>query len=336
MRSQMSPVVVCAILLVLAGTAPAATDAQRCEAAKLRAAAKYGACRLVAEKTAVLHSTMPDYTKCDVKYSTAWPTAESKYGVSCPTTGDLAPVQTDLTTFASCMAAKLNGDSVGNCFRQLPATGQTGSSVANDDGALETGGTLQYVDNADGTITDLNTGLMWEKKGKLDAVVDAANLNDADNCYQWNGSCALGGSPCGVDTDCAGGANGPCNAEDCLTPFPNGWTIFKWAAALNAASFAGHSDWRVPNYKELISIIDLGQGYPATAIAPAFNTASCGTSCADITSAACSCTQNYCYWSSSTAPTSASEAFDGFFYAGCGLAYPKTQKLYVRAVRSGS
>ena len=32
------------------------------------------------------------------------------------------------------------------------------------DGDIQAGATLSYTDNGDGTITDNNTGLMWEKK----------------------------------------------------------------------------------------------------------------------------------------------------------------------------
>src|SRR5437899_1127498 len=45
----------------------------------------------------------------------------------------------------------------------FPATGQTTSFHAGDDGATQAGAPLSYTDNGDGTITDENTGLMWEK-----------------------------------------------------------------------------------------------------------------------------------------------------------------------------
>ena len=53
------------------------TPAEKCEAAKLSAAEKYGACRLGAEKTAVLKAIAPDYSKCD-----AQPVVSSQRG--CP------------------------------------------------------------------------------------------------------------------------------------------------------------------------------------------------------------------------------------------------------------
>ena len=49
----------------------------------------------------------------------------------------------------------------------------------------------RYVDNSNGTITDNQTGLVWEKKVKLDGTQDFANLQDADNYYQWAGTCSV-------------------------------------------------------------------------------------------------------------------------------------------------
>lgn len=77
--------------------------------------------------------------------------------------------------------------------------------------------TAAFTDNGDGTITDSRTGLMWKQ-------------------------CSQGQSGAGCATGMA--------------------TIFKWDAALaqagvaNAASFAGHTDWRLPNAKELASIVE--------------------------------------------------------------------------------
>ncbi len=43
------------------------------------------------------------------------------------------------------------------------------------DGGLQTGSARTYVDNGDGTITDLNTGLMWEKKDQSGGIHDWRN-----------------------------------------------------------------------------------------------------------------------------------------------------------------
>lgn len=83
----------------------------------------------------------------------------------------------------------------------------------------------RYVDNNDGTVTDTVTKLMWKQ-------------------------CAEGLSGAG----CATGS-----ASD-----------FTWAAALQQAQtvnsgggFAGHTDWRLPNFKELKSLIEIACYMPA-------------------------------------------------------------------------
>jgi len=43
----------------------------------------------------------------------------------------------------------------------------------------QAGATLSYTDNGDGTITDNNTRLMWEKKD------DSGGIHDQDNGYTW-------------------------------------------------------------------------------------------------------------------------------------------------------
>src|SRR5207249_5145188 len=66
-----------------------------------------------------------------------------------------------------------------SCF---PATGQTtcwdssGNVIpcagTGQDGDLQKGAPLSYTDNGDGTITDNNTGLMWEKLSMDGSVHD--------------------------------------------------------------------------------------------------------------------------------------------------------------------
>src|SRR5713101_3450419 len=44
----------------------------------------------------------------------------------------------------------------------------------------------RFVDNGDGTVTDHQTGLQWEKKVALDDTPNLADPHDADNNYTWN------------------------------------------------------------------------------------------------------------------------------------------------------
>src|ERR1700728_2079523 len=55
--------------------------------------------------------------------------------------------------------------------QRFPATGQTSSYVAGDDGDIRAGAPLSYRDNGDGTITDKNTHLIWEKKDQAEGGI---------------------------------------------------------------------------------------------------------------------------------------------------------------------
>jgi hypothetical protein len=291
-------------LLWTAAALAKTTPAEKCEAAKLRAAAKYAACRRGAEKTAVLKAVAPEYGKCDLKYTTAWSKADTKYGVACLTPGDQGPVQAAITDDTDDLRSHLDGGPLESGAQPLQ-TGQTqcdqGAGTlgtcpgfpAGQDAALANGASRQYVDNGDGTITDLKTGLMWEKQSRDGTV------NDYSYTYTWYNALATK------------------------------------IAALNTmnsgAGFANHTDWRLPNRFELETLVDLGR-VVTPAIDPAFNTG-CVASC---TVTSCSCTQSGLYWSSTTYQDTPTDAWFVFFLDGYVGSNPKSSNYYVRAVRGGS
>jgi len=85
-------------------------------------------------------------------------------------------------------------------------------------------GQNQFADNADGTVSDAATGLMWTKE-------------DSGRALTWEGALA-------------------------------------WAQQMNTADHLGYSDWKLPDAKELQSILDYSRSPQATssaAIDPVFS-----------------------------------------------------------------
>lgn len=224
----------------------------------------------------------------------------------CVTTSDAARLEAKTDACVADLVSELEGGPpVCACF---PATGQQScwdsDGVAQacpgtgQDGAVLAGAPLAYHDNGDGTITDLNTGLMWEKLLKQDGSPDAANPHDADNTGTWS------------------------------------FAVVDHPAALNLAGFAGYHDWRAPNVKELASIVNHDTYDPPTS--SAFQGASCGGGCADLTDPACSCTAPLTYWTSTTSARLLNHAWGITFDNGGSRIFNKTTAGHVRAVRGGS
>ena len=154
------------------------------------------------------------------------------------------------------------------------------------DGDLQKGVARSYTDNGNGTITDNVTGLIWEKLDNLNFAADFSNIHDADNNYSTSTS------------------------------------AFQKITDLNTANFAGNSDWRLPNVKELQSLVFFGRSAPA--IDSAFNN---GTdSFTRITGT---------YWSSTTFPSVPGQAWGVSFTVGGSVLVFKTSatNFFVRAVR---
>jgi len=97
-----------AINLLAVGTAAAGpTAAEKCSAAKIKEAGKYGFCRLKAESKAIKKGEAPDYSKCDSKFPQQWMKAETKAGGECPTSGDEAAIQAQVTAHTDALVQLL-------------------------------------------------------------------------------------------------------------------------------------------------------------------------------------------------------------------------------------
>jgi hypothetical protein len=242
-----------------------------------------------------------------------------------------------------------------------PTTTTTSSTTSTSTSSTTT--TLQsgcFQDWGDGTIHDTCTGLQWEKKdgtpaanlGEGEIPTDLHNVN---NLYSWAGCCngdcstvanfcqpnAAAATTCAAHADggtqgCSTCASGTCNVD----PFSDGalTTVWDWLNQVNAATFAGHSDWRLPSEggnnspstggKELESIFDgsapgCGTGLSSSCINAIFGPSAEAESAGN-------------YWSASTDPTLPGPL--GFAWVvdfGNGDVYALADYfgLYVRAVR---
>lgn len=204
-----------------------------------------------------------------------------------------------------------------------------------------------FVDNGNGTITDSQTGLTWEKKDQ------AGGLHDVNAFYPWAGLCCTG-SCNGTEPLCqpnaaaasacsaaSGGALGcsQCSVGSCnVVPFGGAvtTTIWDWLVQLNGSNFGGHSDWRVPTLRQ-----DAGSAELETILAspfpcgtnpcvPAVFNTGCAVGCSV---AGCSCTASSTYWSATTYAAAQQAAWRLYFGNGFVEVVEKYSRDGVRAVR---
>lgn len=169
---------------------------------------------------------------------------------------------------------------------RAPKTGQTTSYAAGDDGALQKGvawPNSRFTDNGNGTVTDNLTGLIWLK-----------NANYANATRNW--ATAL--------TDVAQlNTNGTMNSNNC-------------GDTSNGGSY--QMDWRLPNVRELHSLVDYGHINPALSNPNLFTGV-----------------QSYSYWSSTEYADSTSVAWVVDLIHGHVYYNNKTGSYYVWPVRGG-
>jgi len=108
-----------------------------------------------------------------------------------------------------------------------------------DRAATEAGTSCRFVDNGNGSVSDLNTGLVWEQK-----VAGSGCTHCADDTYTWSNYAVPG-----VDgTDADGGA---------FSAFLNALDTELSVTGHDVATpcFTGHCDWRLPTIEELNAIL---------------------------------------------------------------------------------
>lgn len=170
----------------------------------------------------------------------------------------------------------------------VPKTGQTTSYATGDDGDLEkgvAGPTPRFTDNNNGTVTDRLTGLVWLKNGSC--VRFFAGDAKAENPRTWP------------------------EAVDSANRLASGY------CGLTDNSKVG--DWRLPNRKELDSLIDLGRFEPA--LPP-----DCPLKISGLV--------DY-YWSAASHAFLSSNAWAVSFRYGYDYINDKSGSFSVRAVRGG-
>jgi hypothetical protein len=129
-------------------------------------------------------------------------------------------------------------DSSGNVI-VCDTTGYTGQDGAYDIDSMS------YTDNDDGTVTDNNTGLMWQKcsAGQTDFADCSGGTAATYNWYQATGTPHSTYNPSGGTNICG---------------------------SLNTSNFGGHTDWRLPSKQELQTIVDYAIAYPGPTIKAAY------------------------------------------------------------------
>jgi len=377
-KAKVTAVVLSVFCLHVTG-ARALSEGRSCQVRKLNESAKYGSCRLRAELKGVRKGTAPDFTKCESKFAERFSKAEAKAGLGiCQSEHDQSTIDSSIKLYAANVATLLAGGVVGPCGDArvdmgeqcdeadlagadcttlgftagtlaclgscrfdtsgctgtsrfvlvpgvdsfLPLTGQNFSSGAGTDGAVLAGYVRSYTDNGDGTITDNRTGLIWEKKD------DSGGIHDKDDTYTW---CAISnvGSVC-----------------DAASSDMDGTMVTEFLNTLNdvtgggASCFAGRCDWRIPNVRELSSIIDYSDAAEPSVNSVFHHSVTC-TGCTDVTLATCSCTvsSRSGYWSSTTYPPSPrytiAVSFEIPGFKRRTVVFKHKFRRYVRAVSGG-
>jgi hypothetical protein len=330
-----------ALLTAWAVGALAAGPSQTCESAKNKDAGKYSYCRQRAEARYAITGNAQAHQRalgaCAASIAGRWRLIETKANGACPSNGDLPAIEAAIDDHTTAIATALAGGALPDCP----------SNLATCEGVLGTCEAVLGTCNAAlGSCLAgrqshyLSTGqtMCWKDAGKpmpcAGTGQDGEFQKGLTHSYTENGDGTISDNRTGLVWEKLS-ADGSIHDED---------NLYSWAGAfvriaeLNQRAFAGHTDWRLPNLNELLTLVNFAARKPAAW--PEFNTG-CVPAC---TIATCSCTNwDTEYWSSTLEPfptysfpswsikPRVSNALDGSVFAG--LDY--TDAIGVRAVRGG-
>ncbi len=231
------------------------TTAEKCEAAKNKEAGKYAFCRQKAEQKAIKKAEAPDYSKCDTKLLDKWTKAEQKAidkGEPCIDSISGPDIQSFVTTHSDAVAAALGGGALPacgdgdidpgedcdlgtlngeTCDSATASASPYGTLACSAGCSFDTSGctSTRFIDNGDGTVTDNQSGLMWEQK-----VAGSGCPNCVSDTFTWDEAMSI----------FLGDLNQTSSAGTC------------------DSGFAGYCDWRLPTEPELASLLDCSGGPP--------------------------------------------------------------------------
>ena len=172
------------------------------------------------------------------------------------------------------------------------------TKVANNGSDLAASATLGS-DAADWACTRDNvTGLLWEVK-------TASGLRSQDHFYTWyNSNASANAGSAGVISGGECHSAGRCDTE-------------KFVADVNATALCGHTDWRLPSRRELLTLVKAGADSPSIDTTYFPNTPEFG------------------YWSGSSYDQNPDHAWTIYFTYGYPYFYGKLNDYCVRLVRGG-
>ena len=296
-----------AVLGWTVGVAHAVTPAQKCQYGKNAAAGIYYSCR---QKAEAKFSTLldgakraVDLAKCGGKFQSTWADREAKAiaaGGVCPSVGDQAAVQTAVDQQSGTLATALGG----------------GGPPALPQGQLQKTGQTQCFDG----------NFPWSEIPCEGTGQDGLFQKGLSRAYQDEGIGTVKDSNTGLEWEKASW-DSSIHDQFATYTWPDAMTKI---AALNAAAYAGFTDWRLPNIAELASLVVHGTYAPA--VNPSFNV-SCIPACTVLT---CSCTESPSFYWTSTTFVAPGSAWAVEFALGATTARPKNEPNHVRAVRGGS